>query len=58
MSTTEEVSNKRSRVLKGGMTKYDSTRKNNHRRTNGMKMVIKLAAADEERKENWCKLLL
>ena len=29
-------------VFKGGMTKYDSTRENNHKRTNGIKMVINL----------------
>ena len=41
MSTTEEVSNKRSSVFKGGMTKYDSTRENNCRQIwheNGIKI--------------------
>ena len=58
MSTTEEVSNKRSSVFKGGMTKYDLTRENRHWRTNGMKMVLKLVTADKVKIENWCKLLL
>ena len=39
------------------MTKYNSTSKKNHRRTNGVKIVSKLATADK-RKKNWYKLLL
>ncbi len=58
MSTTEEVSDKRSSMFKGGMTKCNSTRENDYRHTNGMQMILKLATADEAKIENWCKLLL
>ena len=58
MSTTEEDSNERSSVFKGGMTIYNSTRENNLRHTNGMKMVSKLMTADKVKIENWWKISL